>query len=212
MKRILLLSLVLVLGGVSIAWAGKEAYKMVMSQDKDLCAHMLAIFNADMKKDRMLLYEKHKEFIVWEPVDTGAVLMIPYCSQTLKQIFDINNDGTDELVIRTRSCFQSQLTDRLYIFPLDSNAIELLKDPKSQVTSTTEDRLNAMTYHLTKMPGLKSVAQAPGIYTILTLEPFKFKGTFYVSMTDLSQEFIVIAKYLHGEERDDLCYFGKSQI
>ena len=139
--------------------------------------------------------------------------MNPYCSQTLKQTFDINNDGTDELIIRTRSCYQSQLRDGLYIFPPDSNADELYKDPKNQVLSTTEDQLKFMTYHLKKMPGVKSMAQLPGLHTILTLEPFQFKGTFYVSMTDLRQEFIVIAKYLRGEELDDVCYFrGKPLV
>jgi hypothetical protein len=211
--RHIVFAIVLLCVTSGVAWAGKKAYKLVMSQDKDLCAHMLAIFNADMKKERALLYEEHKEFVVWEPIDPGRSPSDSYCRQELKQIFDINNDGTDELVIRTRHCFQSQLADDLYIFPLHGNAIELLKDPKSQVLSTTEDRLNAMTYDLTKMPGIKSVAQAPGLHTIITLEPFKFKGTFYVSMTDLRQEFIVIAKYLHGEQRDDVCYFrGKPLV
>ena len=34
MKRIALLSLVLILGGVSFAWAGKEAYTLAMSKDR----------------------------------------------------------------------------------------------------------------------------------------------------------------------------------
>jgi hypothetical protein len=209
MKRILLLSLVLMLGGVSLAWAGKEAYTLIMNQDEPLCQHMLAIFNADMKKERMLLYEKHKEFVVWERVDTGESQIDRYCRQTLQQTFDINNDGTDELVLRIRSCFQSQFRDFLYIFPRNSNATELLKDPNSHVLDTTKDRLEFQTYDLKKMPDVKSVAQLPGLYTILTLEPFQFKRTFYVSMTDLRQEFIVIAKYLHGEELDDVCYFRR---
>jgi len=151
--------------------------------------------------------------VVWEPVDTGEVPLYEYCRQILKQTFDINNDGTDELVIRTRHCFQSQLADRLYIFPRDSNADELYKAPKSQVLSTTKDRVAFQTYDLKKMPGVKSVAQLPGLHTILTLEPFKFRQTFYVSMTDLRQEFIVIAKYLRGEELDDVCYFrGKPLV
>ena len=82
-----------------------------------------------MKKYGGLEYEKHKEFVVWDSVETGAgSSQDKYCRQTLKQNFDINNDGTDEFVIRTRHCYKDQLTDRLYIFPLNSNAVELLKD------------------------------------------------------------------------------------
>ena len=211
--RHIVFAIVLLCVTTSVAWAGKEAYKLVMSQDKQLCESMLAIFNADMKKERVLEYEKHKEFVVWEPVDTGRSQSDSYCSHELKQTFDINIDGTDELVIRTRSCYQSQLTDSLYIFPLGSNIVELLKASTPHVSGTTGDKIAFQTYELKKMPGVKSVAQAPGIYTIVTLEPFKFKGIFYVSMTDLRQEFIVIAKYLHGEELDDVCYFlGKPLV
>jgi hypothetical protein len=210
--RRVVFAVVFLLITTGVAWAGKEAYTLVMSKDKTVCTRMLAIFNADMKKERALMYEEHKEFVVWEPVDTGELLLDKYCSQTLKQAFDINNDGTDELVIRRRHCFQSQLTDRLYIFPLDSNAVELLKDPNAHVLDTTGDRLEFQTYELKKMPGTKAGAQFPGV-SRPTLEPFIFGQTFYVSMTDLRQEFIVIAKYLHGEELDDVCYFrGKPLI
>ena len=74
MKRIIVLCVAVLFATVGVAWAGKEAYKLVMSQDKELCAHMLAIFNADMKKYRAMEYEQHKEFIVWERVDTGEKL------------------------------------------------------------------------------------------------------------------------------------------
>ena len=110
----IVLAIVLLCATCSVAWAGKEAYKLVMSKDEKLCTKILALFNADMKKYGGLEYEKHKEFVVWEPVETGLVSpQNKYCSQTLKQNFDINNDRTNELVIRRRHCFQSQLTDRL---------------------------------------------------------------------------------------------------
>ncbi|BFU91118.1 MAG: hypothetical protein NTAFB01_23050 [Nitrospira sp.] len=203
----LALVVLLLTGGVS--WAGKEAYKLVMSQDKKLCQHMLAMFNADLKKDGALLYEQHREFVVWKPVDTGGDRTDKFCRQTLKQTFDINNDGTDELVIRRRHCFQSQLTDRLYIFPSNSNAAELLKDPNSRVLDTTPNHLEAMTYDFKKWPGTKSGDLVPDLYRTITLEPFQFGQTFYVSMTDLRQELVAIAKYLGGEDRDDVCYFQK---
>ncbi len=213
MRKMAILCVLVLFATVGVAWAGKEAYRMVMSEDKRFCQHMLAIFNGDLKKYGALLYEKHKEFIVWEPVDTGEVKIDKYCSQTLKQTFDINNDGTDELVIRTRSCYQSQLTDSLYIFPLNSNIVELLKAATPHAFGATSDGLWAMTYELKKMPGVKSGALFPGIHTIITLEPLKFGQTFYVSMTDLRQEFIVIAKYLRGEELEHVFYFrGKPLI
>lgn len=213
MRRIILVCVVGMLATGGVAWAGKEAYRLVMSQDKKLCQHMLALFNADRRKYGSLEYEKHKEFVTWEPVETGEAVADKYCRQTLKKIFDINNDGSKELVIRIRSCFQSQLTDSLYIFPLNSKAVDLLKDPNSQVLGTTPDRLEAMDYELKKWPGAKAGELRPGIYTVLTLAPFRFGQTFYISLTDLRQEFIVIAKYVGGEELDHACYFlGKPQI
>lgn len=207
------LTLVFLLVMSGIAWAGKEAYRVVMSQDKKLCEHMLALFNADMKKYRRLEYEKHKEFVIWEAVETGEIVADKYCRQTLKQSFDINNDGTDEHVIRRRHCFQSQLTDLLYAFPLNINAVEQLKDPTSQILGTTPNKLEAMEYKLNKWPRAKAGELHPGIGPILTLEPFKFGQIFYVSLTDLRQEFIVIAKYVGGEELDHVCYFhGEPQI
>jgi len=142
----IVLTMILLLATDGVTWAGKQAYKLVMSQNEKLCQHMVALFNADMKKYRGLEYGKHKEFVTWEPVENGALTPDKYCRQTLKQNFDINNDGTADLVIRTRQCYQSQLTDSLYIFPFNSNAVELLKNPTSQVLGTTPDRLEAMTY------------------------------------------------------------------
>jgi len=48
--RRVVFAVVFLLITTGVAWAGKEAYKLVMSQDKQLCESMLAIFNADMKK------------------------------------------------------------------------------------------------------------------------------------------------------------------
>jgi hypothetical protein len=61
MKRIALLSLVLILGGVSFAWAGKEAYTVAMSKDKVLCKNLLNLFNEDVKQHEELTYQ-HEAF------------------------------------------------------------------------------------------------------------------------------------------------------
>lgn len=206
------LTLVFLLVMSGIAWAGKEAYRVVMSQDKKLCEHMLALFNADMKKGRGLEYQKHEEFIVWDPVDTGELPIHRDCRKTLTQTFDINNDRTDELVIRTRHCYKDQLTDSLYVFPFNSNAVKLFKEHSPQVWDAAIGSIDFQTYELKKMPGVGDSALFPSISRSI-LESFKFGQTFYVSMTDLRQEFIVIAKYLRDEEIDDVCYFrGKPLI
>lgn len=96
------LALVVLLLTSGVALAGKEAYKLVMSKDKKLCQHMRAIFNDDLKKYKPLTYEKHKEFIVWEPVGIGGDRTDKFCRQSLKHTVPLLISWTRLLPYSTR--------------------------------------------------------------------------------------------------------------
>ena len=42
---------------------------------------------------------------------------------------------------------------------------------------------------------------------VLVLQPFVWRNSVYILMTDLHQEWIVISKYKSGETLEDICYF-----
>ena len=103
MKRIMLLSLVFVLGGVAVAWAGKEAYTLAMSKDKVLCKSLLNLFNEDVKKHGELTYQ-HEAFtrIQWETITSIYDERYPAhsCDSLQRANFDIDNDGQSNLVLK----------------------------------------------------------------------------------------------------------------
>src|SRR5437879_200851 len=123
MKRVVLFSIVLLVATVGIAWAGKAVYKLVMSKDKELCMSMLNLFNDDMKKYSDIRYDKHEIFsqVPWKVVDLGGDGH--GCIFLKNATFDINNDGKEDLVLKTSMCLRDQLSDSLYIFSPDSDVI-----------------------------------------------------------------------------------------
>jgi len=234
MKRLILLLLgIILLAGVGAASA--DPYKLVMSKEKELCSGVLKLFNADMKKYGEIRYEQHEVFsqVHWEPVDIGEEGPARGCSIILKSLLDINNDGKEDLVIRSRGCLRSQLTDSIYVFPPDSDVISKLKPGKgglAALDTVNKIELSGHGYDLKKLPksmkekvlkdirgqlpeSQKGIDLKPGIGGVLVLQPFVWGKTTYTSMTDLHQEWIVIVKYLQGETLEDRCYFhGKSLI
>ncbi len=212
-KQLILAALCLAVTS-GVAWAGKEAYTLVMNQEKEVCMAMLKLFNADKKRGG-IVFEEHKDFIQWERIEVKSEPRDTYCYQVLKARFDIDNNGTDDLVIRTRHCYKSQLTDQLYIFPSASTADELLQDANSQALDMTQNKIETDGYYLRQGPKNKKVDPAKALgwigYGALVLEPFKQKDKYYVALSDLSQEWIAIARYLGKEDLEDVCYFhGKA--
>lgn len=209
MKRIMLLSLVLVLGGVAVAWAGKEAYTLVMNKEKEVCTAILKLFNEDTERYGELQYEKHKEFIVWEPIKTGAAPQdATYDSPSLKQTFDINNDGTNELVLRERHYLRGQLIDSLFIYPAETKMSEVLENPNLEPIGIVDFAGYYLRQGSTAKPD-----KPPTAIGVVRIEAFRSGRNTYISLADWNQSWIVIARFLRGRELEDVCYFhGKSRL
>jgi hypothetical protein len=213
MKRIMLLCLVFVLGGVAIAWAGKEAYTLAMSKDKVLCKNLLNLFNEDVKQHGELTYQ-HEAFtsIQWETITSIYDERYPAhsCDSLQRANFDIDNDGHSNLVLKHSGCFHDVMTDDLFVFPEDSDIISRLTPGTGGLSdmfaSANRFPPTSHRYERKATKGNKG-ALPPNIGPVFVLQPFLWEQTFYISVTGLERGWVVIAKYRQAENIQDVCYF-----
>lgn len=205
------LALVVLLLTSGVAWAGKEAYRLVMSKDKELCEHVLGLFNADMKKYQAIRYQDHEEFkrIKWEPVVVkGEKRMDPSCSVLQHAIFDANNDGYDDIVIKLSACFRDRLSDSFYVFPKDSDVLTKLTPESYRALFEAQNKFDGERgYTLDELPLEQTDGLKQAIAGVFTIHPFVFQQRTYISMTSFRQEWFVINQYLGKDNFKDACYF-----
>jgi hypothetical protein len=209
MKRILLLSLVLMLGGVSFAWAGQEAYRLALSKREALCAAMLALINTDVKQYREIRYETHQYFndITWSPADTvlGDKFSSDFCMKYSVAKFDIDNDGHRDFVFKQRGCLRMKLTDNLYVYG-DGDAVPNLKEytdieDLSRVKIPMKD-FNSYQLDEVSEPG----SQYPKVITgHLVIQPFAYSRTNYLLITNEHRYWIAISRLLTRPQLDNVC-------
>ena len=195
------------------AWAGERGYQLTLGRDHKLCARVLEAFREDGDDRRRLRYQ-HEIFrqIAWKPVELkGQGPKTRHCSSLDKAVFDLNNDGQPDLVIKTTFCMKGSPSDSLYMFPADSAVLEQSNWQDLSPLLATPDKFERTggTYPLTSLP-MENIP--PALTTRFTIEPFMLDGVTYVSLTDAKHEWIVVAKYLRGERFEDLCYLRASQF
>lgn len=108
MKRLLLVSGLLLMVNTLLQ---ADSYLLVMSKDDKLCQNITTMFNEDLFKHKEVRLKDHKEFnaVVWDKefeffdYPNDKRITKPRCDneQSLgckNAIFDINNDGKEELV------------------------------------------------------------------------------------------------------------------
>ena len=215
-KRVVF-AVVFLLATTGVAWAGKEAYKLAMSKDKELCETMLALLNTDMRRFHEIRYEEHEMFkrVVWQEIDIREQTY--RCEFLRYGRFDINNDGKEDLIIKWSACLRSNLSDSFYVFPSDSDVLAKLEsEPKRRgflLDILNKFSMTGDVYPLAELPLDQTEGLAQAIGGVFVIQPFIWNKRTYISMTDLHQEWIVINQY-QGEGRfKDLCYFhGKSRL
>ncbi len=107
MRKLLLASGLLMINTLLQA----DAYLLVMSKDDNLCQNITSMFNKDLFEYKEVRLEDHKEFnaVVWDKefeffdYPNDKRITEPRCNNSQSfgcknAIFDINNDGKDELV------------------------------------------------------------------------------------------------------------------
>lgn len=213
--RLIGLALVFMLLTGGVAWSGKEAYILVVSKNKDMCKSLLDLFNKDIKEHGELTYQ-HDAFtrVQWHPI--GSIYDKRYpadqCESLKQATFDINNDGHSNLVLKYSGCLHDQLSDGLFVFPEDSDILSRLKPGPGGLsdmfaTANKFERTGDL-YELKAMPEKKGES-VPSLGPVFVLQPFAWEHTFYVSMTGLRRDWVVVAKYRQAESIQDVCYFKR---
>ena len=195
----------------TLSFSNGDSYSLAMSKDPKLCNAMLTLYNEDMKNFHGIRYDQHEMFTrMWKSVDQDEANHPTYgCSQLWRGIFDINNDGKNELVVKWSACLSGNLTDSLYIYPSDSDVLTFNpKSGKLNPLTDTDNELGSQVYHLKALPETSEF----WVGGLFVLQPFIWDGTNYISMTDIRPRWIVIAKYKQAAEMQDICYFFNPHI
>jgi uncharacterized protein len=209
--------------------ANKETYALVMSKNDEMCNHMRQLMNDDLKLFERT-YDSHDRFvsgieefdaIPWRSARASSehVGRVDY-TDVEGALFDLNNDGVQDFVVRYRGTLSGMRADGLYI--LDSSAAS---------------RANALTFK--ELFGSNNqIALAGSGYTLKEplvgrneslwlLSPFIYHGVSYVYMQSLYKkdeaiggDFVVIAKFIGGKLDDgnltgmmeDICYIKRDGV
>jgi hypothetical protein len=206
MKRLVFGFFVFMLSA-GLAWAAEQGYQLVASKDSKLCTRVLEAFREDID-DRGQLRYQHEIFrqITWKPVELrGQGPKTRRCSSLDKALVDLNNDGQQDLVVKTTFCMKGSPSDSLYVFPADSPVLDQASWQDLSPLLATHDKFERTggTYPLTSFPMENDSSALTALFAI---HPFVLDGVTYVSLTDARNEWVVIARYLRGEQFQDLCY------
>ena len=209
MKRFVF-GLLLFMMSVGVVWAGERGYQLVVGRDSTLCARVLEAFREDVD-DRGRLRYQHEIFrqITWKPIELkGQGPKTRHCSSLDRAIFDLNNDGRLDLVIKTTFCMKGSPSDSLYMFPADSAVLEQANWQDLSPLLATPDKFERTggTYPLTQLPAEEKGVNRTPLTGVFTVQLFMLDGSAYVSLTDGRAEWTVIAKYLRDERFEDQCY------
>ena len=208
-KRLVSGFLVLLIGSV-VAWAGERGYQLVAGRDSKLCAKVLEAFREDVD-DRGRLRYQHEIFrqIIWKPVELkGQGPRTSHCSSLSKAIFDLDNNGQQDLVVKTTFCMKGSPSDSLYMFPADSVVLEQADWQDLSPLLATPDKFERTggTYPLAQLSTEEAGVSRTPLTVVFTVQPFMLDGSAYVSLTDGRVEWIVIAQYRGDGRFEDMCY------
>jgi hypothetical protein len=209
MKR-LVFGLLVSMMSVGVAWAGERGYQLVADRDSKLCAKVLEAFREDVD-DRWRLRYQHEIFrqITWKPVDLrGQGPKAKHCSSLIQAMFDLDNDGQPDLVVKSTFCMKGSPSDSFYKFPADSVVLDQANWQDLSPLLATPDKFERTggAYPLTQIPIQETGVSPATLIGVFTVQPFMLDGRTYVSLTDARAEWIVITIYLRGEQFEDQCY------
>src|SRR3989338_2651898 len=197
---------------------GSHTYQLAMSKDDKLCRHMLKLFNNDLAKYGYEQYDEHEEFnkIPWQDAQfshesDGRTRYTPVKGA----LFDINNDGVKDFVVKWEASLSGILLDALYV--LDSEAANRSDKLVNRELFESKNKLDMGNMMYKLGPRFTERSDSFGI-----LEPFIFDNKTYIHMRPLFEldrmsgpRFSVVARYAGGRidnkdrsgKMDDLCYF-----
>ena len=183
---------------VSAASVELAAYR-----DKPLCEKVATLFGERLNATLDL-----SKTVEWTAVELeGEGPKIRRCSSVDKTNIDLNNDGRDDLVVKTTFCMKGAPSESFYVFPADSPVLDQLGWQDLNPLLATRDKFERTggSYPLTSLP-MDKTSPSPVLSAVFTIQPFRFDGVVYIGLTDARREWMVIAKYKGDERFEDLCY------
>lgn len=170
--------------------------------DKPLCEKVAKLFG-----ERLTAPDLSKT-VEWTAVELkGEGPKVRRCSSLDKTNMDLNNDGRDDLVVKTTFCMKGVPSESFYVFPANSPVLNQLAWQDMSPLLATQDKFERTggTYPLTSL-SMDKASSSPALSTVFTIQPFRLDGVVYIGLTDARREWMVIAKYRGGERFEDLCY------
>lgn len=202
----------------------EENYTLLMNKDDELCNHMMELFNQDLEKygwrgDEH--QEEHEEFkrIPWEP----ARFSFDYYGHTQYRdvegaLFDFNNDGVQDFVVRHIGSLSNVRADSLHIF--DAETAKRANGLTSAELWNARNQISlAGDFYTLSSPLIGKVA------ILWVLEPFIYRDTSYLFMRPVFETkhtttgYAVITKYGGGKfvnremtgKMEDVCYYQRNR-
>lgn len=209
--------------------ANKETYALVMSKNDEMCNHMRQLMNDDLNQFGRV-YGSHDRFVSdieefnsvpWKPARASADHggRVDY-TDVEGALFDLNNDGVLDYVVRYKGALSGMDADDLYM--LDSSVA-------GRSDALTFKELFGANSQIT-MAGWFYDLSAPLVgrrESLWRLSPFIFHGVSYVYMQSLYKkdeaiggDFVVIAQYIGGKlavremtgKMEDICYIERIDV
>lgn len=159
--------------------------------------------------DRLVPAADLLKTVEWKAVELkGQGPKTRHCSSLDKAIFDLNNDGRLDLVIKTTFCMKGRPSDSFYMFPADSAVLEQANWQDLSPLLATSDKFERTggAYPLTQISNEEAGVSRTPLSGVFTVQPFMLDGRAYVSLTDGRAERAVIAQYQGGVRFEDRCY------
>ncbi len=171
--------------------------------DKPFCEKVASLFGERLEPNAELT-----KTVQWEPVALkGQGPTTRRCSNLAKTRMDLDNDGQEDLVVKTTFCPKGSPSDSFYMFPADSAVLEQAnwQDLSPLLATPNKFERTGGTYPLTALR-IDKASVPPTLRTSFSLQPFILDDEAYIGVSDTRREWIVIAKYRSGEQFEDVCY------
>lgn len=201
----------------------EESYTLVMSKDDELCNHMLKLFNQDLKQHGWQgdeYQEEHEEFkrVPWQSARFSSVIDGRTEYRDVEgALFDFNNDGVQDFVVRWQSSLSNARADSLFM--LDREIAKRANDLDSSEFWNARNQIDLAGWFYDVSLPVKVMAG------LRVLQPFIYHETSYLFMRELFETppitpgYAVIVKYGGGKfinrdvsgKMEDICYYQRNR-
>lgn len=193
---------------IALSWsvlASAASIEVAGGKDVTFCETVAKLFGELNTPPAELL-----KTVEWKPVELhGQGPKTRHCSSLDRAVFDFDNDGKLDLVVKTTFCMKGAPSDSFYVFPADSEVLEQTSWQDMTPLMATPDKFERTggRYPLSSLPMAAGLAEKePALRDAFIVHPFILDQKVYIALTDNRGTWTVIAKYLRGEQFEDQCY------